>query len=453
MRHKQADPAERETVPFAGGRRGGERVLVVLGDRVETHPLPGSGSVSIGRSRDCDVVVPDPSVSRRHLRLHLGPPLRCEDLGSVNPARLRGRRLARGETVDVSVGEVVELGRMLLIVRDAAEQLAADPARHGGAAGHPPSSSRGAVIVVDPAMERIYRLVERVAAGGVPVLILGETGVGKEVVAEALHRYSPRAGRPFVRLNCAALPATLLESELFGHERGAFTGADRAQVGLLESGHGGTVFLDEIGDLPLSLQASLLRVLEDRAVLPVGGRKPRPIDVRWVSATNRDLHAAVEAGTFRRDLFYRLNGVSFTVPPLRERPDEISPLAERFAAEARPGGAPAAISTDAMAALRRHGWPGNVRELRHAVEAAALLAGSGSIELEHLPAHVVRPVAAATPDDASLRGELAAIERRRIEAALAACGGNQSRAAQALGMPRRTLVKRLGEYGLTNRRG
>ncbi len=463
MTSRRGHPTEdRETVRLGGDEAAPRRVLVVLGAGIDqSHPLPATGAITIGRLRECDVVIPDPSVSRRHLRMHLGPLMRCEDLGGMNPPRVRGRRLARGESVELAVGEVIEVGRTLLVVRAAGEPIDAQSSTKGPDAPHrPPSSSRGPVVVVDPAMQRIYRLVERVARGDVPILILGETGVGKDVIAEALHRYSPRAAKPFVRLNCAALPAALLESELFGHERGAFTGADRPQVGLLESGNGGTVFLDEIGDFPLALQASLLRVLEDRAVLPVGGRKPRPLDVRWVSATNRDLHAEVERGTFRRDLYHRLNGVSFAVPPLRER-SEIEALAAAFAAEAGPGGTAVTLSAEALAALRAYAWPGNVRELRHVISGAALLCGGGPILVEHLPAEVratPRPAETAParpppgPEAQDLRAELATVERRRIVEALRACDGNQTRAAEALGMSRRTLVKRIGEYGITRGR-
>ena len=299
------------------------------------------------------------------------------------------------------------------------------------------------------------------------VLVLGETGVGKEIVAEQLHQLSPRADKPFLRLNCAALSESLLESELFGHEKGAFTGAVQAKPGLLETAQGGTVFLDEAGELPMSVQVKLLRVIEERQVLRVGGLKPRTIDVRFVAATNRELEAEVAAGRFRADLYYRLNGVAVVVPALRERICEIAPLARTFLERASrlAGRRVPDISPDALALLEGYRWPGNVRELRNFVERAALLCRDGSIRPEHLPldkmsATVVaraepasRPDATETADPPpGVRRETEDIERRRILEALDQSGGNQTRAAEILEMPLRTLVRRLVAYGVTRPR-
>lgn len=245
-----------------------------------------------------------------------------------------------------------------------------------------PGDSEGGPI------QAIYKLAEKVAASTINLLILGETGVGKERLAERVHELSPRAKKPFVRLNVAALTETLLESELFGHERGAFTGAVQTKRGLLESADGGTVFLDEIGELPMATQVKLLRVLEGKQVMRVGGLKSRSIDVRFVAATNRDLEAEVERGTFREDLFFRLNGISLVVPPLRERLSELESLAQGFIVEAcckaNRTDTPT-ISPEARALMRRYGWPGNIRELRNVVERAVLLCSQGTITLEHLP--------------------------------------------------------------------
>ncbi|HEY3499171.1 MAG TPA: sigma 54-interacting transcriptional regulator [Polyangiaceae bacterium] len=316
---------------------------------------------------------------------------------------------------------------------------------------------RGQVLLEDPAMKALEQTVLRVAKTGVSVLVLGETGAGKDVVAAMLHELSPRASAPFLALNCASLPEALLESELFGYERGAFTGAASAKAGLLESAHGGSIFLDELGDLPLPLQAKLLRVIESHEVTRLGALKPRSIDVRFIAATNRDLVGEVASGRFRQDLYYRLNSVTVTVPPLRARPSDIEPLARLFLEAARDRFATGAVcfSPAALAALAAHGWPGNVRELKSTVERGALLAGNQLIEPRDLglPAPDAGPllpsVRPTSPNPAPPALEASPeLERERIVQALDACGGNQSRAAKMLGMSRRTLVRRIGELGL-----
>lgn len=306
------------------------------------------------------------------------------------------------------------------------------------------ASKESAPIVLDPAMIELYRVLDRVAPSDVNVLILGDTGVGKEVLAQALHQRSARKSGPMVELNCAALSESLLESELFGHEKGAFTGALESKDGLLASAEGGTVFLDEVGELPAAVQAKLLRVIEQRQVLRVGSLRPRPIDVRFVAATNRDLEEEVAAGRFRRDLYFRLNGISLEVPPLAERPSEIAPLARAFVAgAARRLQVPApAIAPAALAQLEAQPWPGNIRELKNVMERAVLLADA-EIRVEHLPAPA--PLAAAPPPSAKLSPEHAQ-ERDRIVAALAECQGNQTQAAKKLGMSRGTLLMRMDAY-------
>ncbi len=311
---------------------------------------------------------------------------------------------------------------------------------------------KGTPVVFDPAMQRVYALVERIADTSMTVLILGETGVGKELVCEAIHQRSSRRDRPLIKLNCAALPESLLESELFGYERGAFTGADKRKVGFFEAADGGTLFLDEIGDMPLPLQAKLLRVLERKVITRVGGTSEVATDARLIAATHRNLDNDVRAGRFRQDLLFRIGGFTIAVPPLRDRPSEIIPLAEHFVRTAAAEQARVApvLSDDARDALAGYDWPGNVRELRNAVERALVLA-TDTITAADLPerlhdaSHRVRPPVASGAD---VRGQLAAVERAAIVAALDAESGNQTRAARRLGLSRRALIYKMEKYGL-----
>ena len=327
----------------------------------------------------------------------------------------------------------------------------------------PPSSHAlmAGFIIVDDAMRRVRRLLERVGGSDLSVILLGETGVGKEMCAELLHSSSTRAGRTFLRLNCAALSETLLESELFGHERGAFTGATSDKQGLLESANGGSLFLDEVGDMPLSTQVKLLRVLESKEILPLGSRAPRRIDVRVIAATNRDLEEHVTQGSFREDLYYRLNGISIMVPPLRERPADIEPLARFFVARRASASKPPHVAPKLSAAsaswLRAQAWPGNVRELRNVVERALVLCDGPLIEPMHFtrsPSKSAQPLleSAAALGDRGLRDEVKMLERERIEEALRASGGNQRRAAERLGLSRGALLRRLEQLGIARPR-
>jgi DNA-binding NtrC family response regulator len=317
-------------------------------------------------------------------------------------------------------------------------------------------------IVGDPQMRRVYDLVRKVADHPITVLVRGETGVGKEVVAAAIHRASKRRSGPLIRLNCASLPETLLESELFGHERGAFTGADRRRQGFFEAAAGGTLFLDEIGELSAATQAKLLRVLEERRLTRVGGTEEIEVDVRVVCATHRDLEVESTRGGFRADLFFRISAFTILVPPLRDRPDEIIPLAEHFLRQtAADGRRPApTLSADAAAVLRRYPWPGNVRELRNAIERACVVHSGGVLEAHDLPERVrdgraasAAAVALAGGADVphvarDVRDRMAELEHDAILAALEACGGNQTEAAKKLGMSRRALIYRMEKHGL-----
>jgi transcriptional regulator with PAS, ATPase and Fis domain len=445
------------------------QLALFLGDELECFDLPSSGEVSIGRAENNRVVIDHPSVSRQHARLSIGSRIRVEDLGSANGTFVRdtGRALQPGQThgmrqlvrqaAEVQVGDSLLFGTVSAVVRRAAEPLAPLPAGRAGTAS-------GGVVVLDPGMREVYAQAARAAPALISVLLLGETGVGKEVLARAIHAQSPRANQPFQALNCAALSETLLEGELFGYERGAFTGATHARPGLFEAADGGTVFLDEVGELSTQTQAKLLRVLEERRVMRIGARAATVIDVRFVAATNRDLAAAVEDGEFREDLYYRLNGITLTIPPLRARPAEIEPLVQSFIALASrqlDRTEPLSVSASALELLKAHPWPGNVRELRNVVERAVVLCADNLIQPEHLPGDVARAQRSKSPvveaertgrasgvDRESFEADVRALERARIVEALERAGGNQTEAAKMLGVSRRTLVSRLGELGL-----
>ncbi len=454
------------------------RLVVYVNGQTRVHPLPQRGSVMLGRALSNEIRVEDPSISRQHLKITVQDgSIEVEDLGSANgtvllmhpdsgrafdetQTRTTDTPLEPGVPRRIQPGTSLRAGLVLLFVevpgQEAMRQTVRPPARI------PQEITAAAPILVDEKMRRIYALAARAAASEITVLILGETGVGKEVLAESIHRHSPRASKPFLRLNCAALPENLLESELFGHEKGAFTGATGAKLGLLESTDGGTVFLDEVGELPLATQVKLLRVLEERVVMRVGSTKPRPIDVRFVTATNRDLKREVDRGAFRGDLFFRINGVTLRIPPLRERPAEIEPLARHFLKQfcARSGIPMPEFSPEAIKTMASLPWPGNVRELRNVMERVPLLCGTGPILSEHvMPDHGMSPSTLMAADEwgsevtdvmdvFSFEPRQQVDERERILRALAACGGNQTRAARMLGVSRRTLSNRLNDYNL-----
>jgi transcriptional regulator with GAF, ATPase, and Fis domain len=337
------------------------------------------------------------------------------------------------------------------------------------------------IVCSSQAMLQVLTVLERAARATATVLIQGESGTGKELVARNIHRHSDRREHPFVPINCAAIPATLLESELFGHEKGAFTGASQARIGRIEAAEGGTLFLDEIGEMPMDMQAKLLRVLQERVVTPVGGNRSVPVDVRVISATNRNLQTMVKEGTFRQDLYYRLNVLPIRLPPLRERPEEIPVLVRAFLR--RFADQPAKITPEAMRFLYAYQWPGNVRELENAIEAALVLA-EDTIRPEHLPPHVApdpqtppvldteaehpRPQTVSSgplpadaepivddgeqPQDeqseASLDDALTAFERHRIVDALTRADGVQVEAARLLGIKERSLWHRIKKYNI-----
>ena len=294
-----------------------------------------------------------------------------------------------------------------------------------------------------PAMVGIYKLIARLAALDTTVLVQGETGTGKELVARAIHQASPRAARPLVVVDCTALPEALFESELFGHERGAFTGAAASRRGLLEMADGSSCLLDEIGELPRALQAKLLRVLQERTIRRVGGNESIPVDVRMIAASHRDLRKLVEEGKLREDLFYRLNVATIVVPPLRERPDDIPLLAQHFLDKyARAAGRlPTGFARETLAVLARHGWPGNVRELEHAIERAVALSSTALILPDDLPADLRGSGGGAMPVAPPARLTLEELKQWYVARALDEVGGNKARAAELLGIDRRTLYR------------
>ncbi len=306
-----------------------------------------------------------------------------------------------------------------------------------------------ALVGGSAALRKVRRTIGQVAASDASVLILGETGTGKELVARLLHASSRRAAGPFVPVNCAAIPEHLLESEMFGHEKGAFTGAIGRRAGRFERANGGTIFLDEVGDMSHPLQAKILRVLQEREIERVGAVAATGVDVRVVSATHRNLESAIEAGEFRRDLFYRLAVVDVELPPLRERMDDLDPLIAHFAGifADKHRRVVKEISDSFLAHLRRYRWPGNVRELANAIERAVVVSESGVLRPKHLPDRVRGTTRATAPESAKFPS-LATVEREHLERALQEAGGNQSEAARLLGIRRQTLRRKMQKYGI-----
>ena len=421
-------------------------VIVSLKGDVRTAPLPAKARILVGRGPDCDLVIQHASVSRHHAALHVSGGTWVEDLGSRNGTRVHGSRVEQNVRVPIHQGTVLEVGSAMLVIVGTGAGLEKGTL--------PRADASRAPLIVDPAMQSLYTLLDVVAPSSLSILVLGETGVGKEVFARTVHERSKRASKPFAPLSCAALPETLLESELFGYERGAFTGAVQSKPGLFEVADGGTLFLDEIGELAPATQAKLLRVLETGEVMRLGSVRRRHVDVRLVSATHRDLYAMTADGGFRSDLLFRINGFVMTIPPLRERPADIVPLAEAFARRAagEAGVRVPALSPEAARALEAHPWPGNVRELRNVVESAVTLCRGGpSIEPLHLrlhPAGAARPASTRPPAGAALRASVAQHERDQILLALQKNGGNQTLAAKELGVSRGALIAKIARYGI-----
>lgn len=357
------------------------------------------------------------------------------------------------------ISKPYDIGELRLVLSRALERRRLQPTRGEGAAGNAARELDVDLVGHSPSIIGVMKTVARTAPSQASVLIFGETGTGKELVARTVHRYSERASARFVAVNCSALAEGLLESELFGHVRGAFTGAQSSRPGLFREADHGTLLLDEIGDISAALQSKLLRVLQEQEIVPVGAETPIRVDVRIIAATHRDLAALVKEGRFREDLYYRLNVVTITLPPLRERRQDIPLLIDNLLRRlsTKHDRGPVAVDPEAQRALLAYDWPGNVRELHNVLERALVLASQDVIGPEHLPpevraTHEPAPVAPSVTGDGSPATEmipLSAIERRHVLAVLAASDGNRERAARVLQISRRTLSRMLQRWGLS----
>jgi DNA-binding NtrC family response regulator len=414
-------------------------VVRVLGAKAQpTKFRLSSGSCVLGAAPDCDIVIDEKNVSRKHASLELAPQgVTVSDLGSRNGTFYLGQRFER---MTLSLGAHVVLGAVEVAIEADKDQLTASLA-------YDADSYRG-IVGVSANMRRIFAMIQRLEGSLVTTLVLGESGVGKELIARALHEGSSVGAGPFVAVNCGAVPRDLVSSELFGHKRGAFTGAVEGRRGAFELAHGGTLFLDEIGELPLDVQPVLLRALETGEIRPVGAEVTQKVSVRVVAATNRDLEAESRAGRFREDLFYRLAVVSLAVPPLRERREDIEPIARRVA-QVLGGGL---LPSEVIEELKARSWPGNVRELRNAIQAytaLGVLPDERKAESSSLDAAVSDFVDVSRPYAEQKDALTDRFTRAYLQALLAHTNGNQSAAAKAAALDRTYLGKLLVKYGLS----
>jgi DNA-binding NtrC family response regulator len=431
-------------------------LLLLSGPRRGEEVIVDRECFRIGKSPDSDLVLIDATVSRDHCEIvHDKKGYLLRDLGSTNGTLLDGGEIREGY---LRAGAVISVGRVELKVRPYAERISVLPSEH---------DSFGQMVGKDPVMREIFGLLERLATSDATLLIGGETGTGKDLLARAVHAASPRARGPFIVVDCGAVVGTLIESELFGHERGAFTGAVEARKGAFELAHKGTLFLDEIGELPLALQPKLLRALETRRIRRVGGAAELPVDIRIIAASNRDLELEVAREKFREDLYFRLAVVPVRLPALRERRDDIPILARALlaavCAQSTPNEPPVEIGDDALSALRAHEWPGNVRELRNVLERGALMArAAGETELR-VPGFGLGFGNGRAPQTGPSTGEAfepqhsyrqtrerweAEFERRYVTWLLGRHDGNVSSAAREADMDRKYLHKLAKKHGL-----
>lgn len=414
-------------------------MIRVLGARAApaVFRLP-AGKCLLGAGAGADVLIQDDTVSRAHVELSLVPEgVLATDLGSRNGTFYLGQRVER---MVLALGSKLRLGTVEIAIDADAESL--QPAGDDLSAGY------GALLGVSSPMRRLFSILTRLEGSLVSVLLEGESGSGKELIALAIHQGSQVASGPLVVVNCGAIARELVLSELFGHKRGSFTGAVADRVGAFASAHGGTLFLDEIGELPLDVQPVLLRALESGEIRPIGEGDPTKVNVRVIAATNRDLEVEVRAGRFREDLYYRLAVVKLTVPPLRERPEDIPLLAAHFAAAA---GLPS-LPDDVLNSLRGHTWPGNVRELRNAVQAyiaIGTLPGASTADGSALEANMRKMIEVTRPYADLKEDFLNRFTRTYLEMLLRETNGNQSEAARISGLDRSYLGRLLVRYGVT----
>jgi transcriptional regulator with PAS, ATPase and Fis domain len=442
----------------------GPRLIVIAGPS-RGQVIPVDQAVSIGRDQTSSVVIPDLALSRRHCTIACDrDSVVLSDLESRNGTIVNGVPIRVQTLTD---GDQIRIGdsALIFVAGESASAAAAGPAADGSTVAAPividetaPAAMRFTseltiehdLIGQSLPMLAIYRRIARAAPTDSTVLVRGESGTGKELVARAIHANSARARGPFVAINCAAVPEGLMESELFGHERGAFTGAIAQKRGRIETAHGGTAFFDEIGELPLALQAKLLRVLQERQLERVGGTRPIPLDIRVVAATNRDLDAAVKDGTFRQDLFYRLNVIALPVAPLRDRNGDLPLLITYFVRRhaSKSGRKVRGVTREARVRLLGYDWPGNVRELENAIERAVVMSAGDWIDVDDLPEHLHEAPAPEPAEDAGYHGGVNRAKRDLIARALERSGGSVARAARELQLQPTYLHRLIKNLGL-----
>lgn len=425
-------------------------LLIFCQQDAQLRLLDDGESIVIGRKEPAEVVIRDDAISKQHVRLlRKRDEVWVEDLDSRHGTFVGGRRIKHER---LAAFEEVSFGKARVVLAATSELRA--PSSESARAGD------AGLVISNARIRRMYEQAELAARGLLPVLVLGETGSGKEHLVRAFHRASPRHAQELVAVNCAAIAPSLLESTLFGHERGAFTGAHQRHIGVFERADGGVLFLDEVGDLSANAQVALLRALETKKITRLGSSSEIAVDVQVIAATHCDLASMVDDGTFRRDLYFRLNGIQLDVPPLRERSDEIEPMARLFLERACTDWSlsPRTLSAEALLALQRCRWPGNVRQLRYAIERAALLATNAEIGVNDLPEYVSDSELAPADDavahnvpavsfDLGLKQQLKRYEQALIEQALRQVGGNRQAAAKLLRVPLRTLFRRLRAVG------
>ncbi|HUH00688.1 MAG TPA: sigma 54-interacting transcriptional regulator [Kofleriaceae bacterium] len=429
---------------FSRQARGGSFLIIKGPDRGESVRLTDGKSIYFGSSPSCEMVLSDKTVSRRHLMAGLeGEQVVLKDQGSTNGTFIQGSRF---KEITIGYGAEVKLGRTVIKYLPEEEIVEPEPSEE---------HALGQLVGGDTKMRQLFKLLKDVACTQATVLIEGETGTGKELIAEEVHNHSDRRDGPFVVFDCGSVPRELIESALFGHLKGSFTGAITDRKGAFAEAHGGTIFLDEIGEMSLDLQPSLLRVLDKRAVRKVGSNTYEKIDVRVVAATNRDLRAEVGKKTFREDLYYRLAVIRVSVPPLRERGSDIPMLVQHFVDSFSPPGRPLQVTAEDAARLQRHAWPGNVRELRNVIERACLLSQGDSINIDDALVEEAAPALGIRTDlpFKEAKGQLVEMfEREYIEDLMRRHKMNLSAAAREAQIDRKHLRELIRKYELDPRR-